>query len=125
MSLISVRNLSAPLRSKMQIGGLIIAALLVLVIRLGASGSSDGLSRDEILRDADDEAVRRAQLTELLNDSRSPEERPAPSKRQPAGSDDVLEGLVDGRFDKQLKQKREEDTSGNSFEDIRRSLGIE
>lgn len=122
MSLISVRNLSAPLRSKMQVGGLIIAALLVLVIRLGASGSSEGLSHDDL---AEDEAMRRAQLTELLNDERAPEERRVPSKRQAAGSDDVLEGLVDGRFDKQLKHKREEDTSGNSFEDIRRSLGIE
>lgn len=126
MSLISFRNLTAPFRSKIQLGGLIIAALLVLVIRLGASGTS-GNQAPEMpqanLSDAEDEALRRSQLTELLEEPDQPR-RPA-GKRKQAGSDDVLDELVDGRFDKQLRQKRQEDTSGNSFEDIRRSLGIE
>ena len=126
MSLISFRNLSAPFRSKIQLGGLIIAALLVLVIRLGASGSSGSQTLDTqqgSLNDAEDEALRRSQLTELLEESNQPR-RPL-GKRQQGGSDDVLDELVDGRFDKQQRRKREEEKSGNSFEDIRRSLGIE
>jgi hypothetical protein len=127
MSLISFRNLTAPFRSKIQLGGLIIAALLVLVIRLGASGPSSNQSSDVqrgVSNDAEDEAIRRAQLTELLEEPEQPR-RPV-GKRQQAGADDLLDELVDGRFDKQQqRQKRQADTSGNSFEDIRRSLGIE
>ncbi len=126
MSLISFRNLTAPFRSKIQLGGLIIAALLVLVIRLGATGSSGSQTLDPQqgnLSDVEDEALRRSQLTELLEESNQPR-RPL-GKRQQGGTDDVLDELVDGRFDKQQRRKREEEKSGNSFEDIRRSLGIE
>jgi hypothetical protein len=128
MSLISFRNLSAPFRSKIQIGGLIIAALLVLVIRLGASGSSGGqvsASPENQLSDAEDEQLRRSQLTELLMDDPPSEPRRVAGKRQAAESDEVLDELVDGRFDKQQRKKKAEEASGNSFEDIRRSLGIE
>jgi hypothetical protein len=82
MSLISFRNLSAPFRSKIQIGGLIIAALLVLVIRLGGSGYSGSqgpASPENVLSDAEDENLRRSQLTELLRDDPPPQPRRAPA----------------------------------------------
>jgi hypothetical protein len=121
MSLINLRNLSAPLRSKIQIGGLIIVALLVLVIRYGANSGGAG------------PAVDRSPSRALLDDGKSQDElldlldEPAVARR-PAGAerdDSMVDELVDGRFDRQQKQKRQEGDKNESFQDIRRSLGLE
>jgi hypothetical protein len=82
-------------------------------------------SPDNQLTDAEDEQLRRSQLTELLRDDSPAEPRRPAARRQAAESDEVLDELVDGRFDKQQRKKKAEEASGNSFEDIRRSLGIE
>jgi hypothetical protein len=119
MSLLNIRNLSAPIRSKIQLGGLIIAALLVLAIRLGGGSSSgvrqsaDGVSNDE-------RAAQRARIVEFLNDTEETDRQPAAQK-----GDGLLDELVDGSFDKRQKQKRQEDAKSQSFDEIRRSLGLE
>jgi hypothetical protein len=126
MSLISLRNFTAPLRSKFQIGGLIIGALLVLVIRLAGGGtySGDGTPQDFADRQELDqnEVSRRNELNEILRESLPA--RRAPAKRA-AAPDDILDGLVGENANVRQKPQRGQDPSGNSFDDIRRSLGIE
>jgi hypothetical protein len=121
MSLINVRNLSAPIRSKVQIGGLIIVALLVLVIRYGTSSGGSRSSLDRIPSGAlVEDGPSRDELLDLLDE-------PAASRRPsgPARDDSMVDELVDGRFDRQQKQKRQEADKNESFQDIRRSLGLE
>lgn len=119
MSLLNVRNLSAPIRSKIQLGGLIIAALLVLVIRLGGSGSSDSRqSVDDVSSDA--RAAQRARIVEFLNDTDESDRQRSIQK-----GDGLLDELVDGSFEKRQKQRRQEDSKSQSFDEIRRSLGLE
>lgn len=127
MSLISLRNLSAPLRSKVQLGALLIAALLVLAIRLGASGKAGapGSAPDYGSEDAEEEAIRRSQLTELLQKPTGDARSGSTSKRGSRSNDDVLDSLVDGRFDKELRDQQEQERKNESFEDIRKSLGLE
>jgi hypothetical protein len=120
MSLINVRNLSAPIRSKVQIGGLIIVALLVLVIRYGShSGDAPrGGSRAPI--DDSEDAQRQKELLDLLDDS-SPARRPGGADTDDAMVDD----LVSGRFAAEQAKKRQEAPKNDSFNDIRKSLGLE
>lgn len=128
MSLISIRNLTAPIRSKVQLGALLIAALLVLVIRLGGSSGAPAASKQQGYggADSEEEAVRRAQIADLLNDNPNVPPPKAPAGKQgKQARDDVLDGLVDGRFDRKLKEQNEQVPKNESFEDIRRSLGLE
>jgi hypothetical protein len=116
------------MRSKFQVGGLIIVALLVLVIRLaggGADPSDRQMAGSNGAGEIDQEEVaRRNQLSELLRDSSPPRRKQA--KQPAAQADDILEGLVDGDVEMEPKgARRAPSDSGNSFEDIRRSLGIE
>ena len=126
MSLINIRNLSAPIRSKVQIGGLIIVALLVLVIRYGTSAggfSSTGIRRQDG-KPAAGTVLGGSQSQQDLLDFL--DEAPAP--RKPAGADQddsLVDELVSGRFDRQQKQRQQEQEKNESFQDIRRSLGLE
>jgi hypothetical protein len=52
----------------------------------------------------------------------------SPIPRKPAGSDpddSMVDELVNGRFDRAQKQKQQEQQKNESFQDIRRSLGLE
>ena len=132
MSLINIRNLTAPIRSKVQLSAILIAALLVLVIRLSASGGAaitrqrvDPLGYSNTNDYAEDESARRSQLADLLSDD-SPAAAVKPKPRGLIKSkDDVVESLVDGRFEKEQNQRRQMEDRNESFDDIRKSLGLE
>lgn len=118
MSLISLRNLTAPLRSKAQIVAIVIAGLLVAAVRLmgnGASGDADA-RRDRSDRTVDVEAQDR-NFRELLNNQ--------PKRRRVEPQDDMLNGLVDGSFERERQKQREAEHKSSEFDDIRRSLGLE
>jgi hypothetical protein len=118
MSLLNIRNLSAPIRSKIQIGGLIIAAILVLVIRLG--GGSGGSTRELPEVSNEERSAQRERIVDFLNESDE-----ADRKAAAARGDGLLEDLVDGSFDKRQKRKQKEESKSQSFDEIRRSLGLE
>jgi hypothetical protein len=115
MSLISIRNFAGPLRSKFQMGALAIAILLVLVLRLGVSrtaeradASLEPTSGSEELLDVLDEAA-----------------KPSKARRRAARTQDqVLDNLVAEGFDG-APQDAPEPKKNESFEDIRKSLGLE
>ncbi|MFN5062326.1 MAG: hypothetical protein ACK5GN_05715 [Pseudomonadota bacterium] len=115
MSLISLRNLAGPFKSKFQMGGLAIAIILVLVIRLGLSRNSDraDLREGAPSEDSDD-------LRGVLNDARKTKQRQPPQAR-----DDVLEGLIDQGIEQDAPEEPEKPAKGESFDDIRRSLGLD
>jgi CRP-like cAMP-binding protein len=52
----------------------------------------------------------------------------SPIARKPAGADrddSLVDELVSGKFDRQQRQEKQEDGKNESFQDIRRSLGLE
>jgi len=115
MSLISIRNFAGPLRSKFQMGALAIAILLVLVIRLGISRSADRSGDDTQANSGSDE------LLGVLNEAGKPRK----AGRRAAGTQDqVLDNLVAEGFD-EGQQDLPEREKNESFEDIRKSLGLE
>jgi hypothetical protein len=114
MSLISIRNLAGPFRSKVQMGGLAIIIILVLVIRLGTSRSTDKDPADTIRTGETDE------LLQALNDG----QKSKPGKRSKV-QDDVLEGLVADGFDDNQDAKPTMPAQSESFDDIRKSLGLD
>ena len=126
MSLISGRNFVAPLRSKVQIGILIILALLVAAIRL--SGSSGGAlpsrSGGEAVSQGGGEGdPRDAELVQFLQDMNK--NRKEGAKRAAAASDDELQGLMDGSFERDLQRRQDQEKKSDKFNDIRKSLGLE
>jgi hypothetical protein len=115
MSLISIRNIAGPLKSKFQIGALVIVTVLVLVIRLGASRSS---SRDEV-RAVRQNASAEDLLDTLQDGRRSKSAKPSRTK------DDLLDELVAGGIDENAQPQAEEPEKNESFDEIRKSLGLE
>jgi hypothetical protein len=115
MSLISIRNLAGPLRSKFQISALAIAILLVLVIRLGLSRSAN---RTEV---ASETPLHSADLLGALDRSNKPGKL---GRRASAPQDQVLDSLVAEGFD-DSQQDAPKQQKNESFEDIRKSLGLE
>jgi hypothetical protein len=127
MSLINIRNLALPLQSKVQVGALLIITLLVLVIRLGI-GSVEGVAPTRGGREApavlspEDARDQDQALLDLLNESRP---NAAKKRQEQAPADEVLDGLVDGSFDREAKQERQRrERGGESFDDIRKTLGL-
>ncbi|MFO0416755.1 MAG: hypothetical protein ACK5Y6_05650 [Pseudomonadota bacterium] len=127
MSLISFRNLALPLQSKVQVGALLIITLLVLVIRLGI-GSVEGVApagggrETPGLLSPEDAREQDQALLDLLNDSRP---KAAKKRQEQPPSDEVLDDLVDGTFDREAKQERQRrERGGESFDDIRKTLGL-
>ncbi|MEY4701517.1 MAG: hypothetical protein RL326_1704 [Pseudomonadota bacterium] len=123
MSLISFRNVTAPLRSKFQIGTLVILALLVAAIRYGASDRS-GKSVDYPGSATADKAVdieaHREEIVDFLDATEKQLKRKGP---KPADSE--LQGLVDGSYERSVRRKQNEEQPSGKFEDIRKSLGLE
>jgi hypothetical protein len=114
MSLISIRNFAGPFRSKLQMGGLAIVILLVLVIRLGTARTNDReVAVDTQGRDSDE-------LLEVLNETR----RSKPSRAEKP-KDDLLDGLVAEGLEEQPVKNGGQPAKNESFDDIRRSLGLE
>ncbi len=124
MSLISLRNFSAPLRSKVQIGILVTLALVVAAIRFGASAGpgmhvepSRG-SREEPAMDPRD-----AELVDFLKGVNKG--RDAAAKRAAGADDEELQDLMDGSFERDLQRRQNQDQKTGKFNDIRKSLGLE
>jgi hypothetical protein len=124
MSLISLRNFSAPLRSKVQIGILVTLALVVAAIRFGASAgsvvpsdSSRGVREEPVVDPRD------AELVEFLKGVNKG--RDAEAKRAAGAGDDELQGLMDGSFERDLQRKQNQGQNSGKFNDIRKSLGLE
>lgn len=124
MSLISFRNVVMPLQSKFQMGALLIATLLVLVIRFGIGATTNepqsfGASHSAREQLSEEQA---GQLLDLI-DSDKPSRRANSTKPT---QDGMLRELVDGRFDRESKERRfERERGSESFGDIRKSLGLE
>jgi hypothetical protein len=123
MSLISFRNLTAPLRSKFQIGALVIIALLVAVVRYGAADRTarvgSGRAPAGVEQSVDLEA-HREEIIDFLDETEKHLKR---NGSKPADSE--LEGLVDGSYEKSVRRKQNEAQTNGKFEDIRKSLGLE
>lgn len=120
MSLINLRHLSAPLRSKFQIGAIVILGLLVLMIRW-SSGShfhAPKTSRAEAEKETQQKNVIIELLQEAGEDSRGIKESDA---------DPFLDDLVSGNFDRRTRSKSVQDSSNEqgAFRDIRKSLGLQ
>lgn len=114
MSLISIRNLAGPFRSKVQMGGLAIVVILVLVIRLGTSRSADTKVS---------ETGRAAETSELLQ-ALTGTDRPKPARRTKV-KDDLLEGLVADGLNQEQGDRPSMPSQNESFDDIRKSLGLD
>lgn len=126
MSLISFRNLTYPLRSKFQIGALVILALLVAAVRYGASSRperggrpSDGGPGRNAESPIDLEA-HREEIIDFLDETNKRLKRNSPKR-----ADSELEGLVDGSYDREVRREREAQQPNEKFQDIRKSLGLE
>lgn len=120
MSLINLRHLSAPLRSKFQIGAIVIFGLLVLIIRWG-SGSNSGISNTN-RPTMGQNALQKKAIIELLQE---PSEEDSITSE--AGSDPFLDDLVSGNFDQRTRSgsRREGSPGKGAFQDIRKSLGLQ
>lgn len=126
MSLISARNFSAPLQSKVQIGILVILALLVAAIRMSGSsgrGVNSRSERDLAPQAEGDSDPRDAELVQFLQDMNK--NRKDAAKRANVESDQELQGLMDGSFERDLQKKRDQQQKSGKFDDIRKSLGLE
>lgn len=126
MSLISFRNLTYPLRSKFQIGALVILALLVAAVRYGASSRLDrgarpigGKSGQNTETSIDLEA-HRGEIIDFLDETNKRLKRNSPKT-----ADSELQGLVDGSYDRDVRREREAQQPNEKFQDIRKSLGLE
>jgi len=119
MSLISPRNFVGPLRSKFQIGTLIIVVVLVLVIRLGTSHSGDASSAAKL------PSTGRSGGSRDLSDMLDRAEQPPREQKNGRAKDDILDGLVADGFNQPPSQPESQATKSQSFEDIRKSLGLE
>ena len=113
MSLISVRNLFGPYRNKVQMGALIIAVILVLAIRMGTSQSY--FKSTSTKDDTNDE------LTGVLGKAR----RDSQSARPSRSTDDVLDELINEKADADSAVEHDSRDKSESFQDIRKSLGLE
>jgi hypothetical protein len=113
MSLISIRNFFGPYKNKVQMGGLIIAVILVLVIRMGTSKNST--------KDVDVQESGNENLLGVLNKTRRDDSSARPSRT----TDDVLDELMDEKFDDRPSKQAANDNKNESFQDIRKSLGLE
>lgn len=113
MSLISVRNLFGPYRNKVQMGALIIAVVLVLAIRMGTSKSY--IKPHTTKEDANQE------LLGVLGKSR----RDAKSARTARSTDEVLDQLINERAEEASAEESNNRNKAESFQDIRKSLGLE
>jgi hypothetical protein len=123
MSLISFRNLTAPLRSRFQIGTLVILALLVAAIRYGASDRSTkgGAERGAAVADKGvDLETHREEIIDFLAQTEKQLKR---NGSKPTDSE--LQGLVDGSYERSVRRKQDEEQRNGKFEDIRKSLGLE
>jgi hypothetical protein len=126
MSLISARNFSAPLQSKVQIGILVILALLVAAIRMsGSSGPSMSVpaERDTAPQAGGVADPRDEELVEFLQGMNK--NRKDAAKRAGSPSDEELQGLMDGSFERDLQRKQDQQQKSGKFDDIRKSLGLE
>ena len=116
MSLISVRNLFGPYRNKVQMGALIIAVILVLAIRMGSSRSS---LKHAPAREV--ESGEREDLLGVLGKAR----KDAASARGSRSTDEVLDDLINEKADDGPSEQPQRQDKSESFEDIRKSLGLE
>jgi hypothetical protein len=96
-------------------GALAIAVLLVLVIRLGVSRSADKANKDLELSEESNE------LLNVLNQAGKP--RPS-SRSLKKEQDRVLDNLVAEGFEEESNGPPEP-SKNESFDDIRKSLGLE
>jgi len=121
MSLISLKNFAGPLRSKLQMGALAIVIILVLVLRIGTSRTSDGeRTPARSINNAADAGSN--ELLKVLDEAQGP----AKSRPSARPKDALLEGLVEEGLDSDVQEKRAEPEAKNeAFEDIRKSLGLE
>lgn len=120
MSLINLRHLSAPLRSKFQIGAIVILGLLVLMIRW-SSGSNFRTPNTSRLKPEQGVPPNNA-IVELL---REPSE--STTKINEPSADPFLDDLVSGSFDRRTGATRGQENSPDqgAFRDIRKSLGLQ
>ncbi len=123
MSLISFRNLTAPLRSKFQIGTLVVLALLVAAVRYGASDRSAKAVDYRGSATADKVVDLEAHREEIVDFLDATEKQLKRKGAKPADSE--LQGLVDGSYERSVRRKRNEEQPNGKFEDIRKSLGLE
>lgn len=123
MSLISFRNVTAPLRSKFQIGTLVILALLVAAIRYGASDRSGKGVTDRGAPTQDKAVDLEAHREEIIDFLDETEKHLKRNGSKPA--DNELQGLVDGSYERSVRRKQNEEQRNGKFEDIRKSLGLE
>ena len=124
MSLINIRHLSAPLRSKFQIGAVVILALLVLMIRWSSSGSLENPApyKASVRKERTE---RNQALLNFLKESATS----SPTGAKPSNlehTDPLIDDIVTGQYERRLLAEKERETRSNSdsFSDIRKSLGL-
>lgn len=119
MSLINVRHITAPLRNKVQIGAIVILALVVLMIRWNSTLTNNtSRSTESVPRQ---ERVQRNQaLLGFLEETTT-------EGKKIGSSDSFVDDLVTGEYERQIEaeKQRQESSDSGSFSDIRKSLGLE
>lgn len=125
MSLINIRHLSAPLRSKFQIGAVVILALLVLMIRWSSSGSLENAApyKPSVRKER---AEKNQALLNFLKESTTNSSTETGSSNY-GQTDPLIDDIVTGEYERQLLAEKERETRSNSgsFSDIRKSLGLD
>lgn len=119
MSLINVRHITAPLRNKVQIGAIVILAIIVLMIRWNSTLTSN-TSRSTQSVQKQERAQRNQALLEFLQETTTED-------KKLGSSDPFVDGIVTGEYERRLEaeKQRQKSSDSDSFSDIRKSLGLE
>jgi|GEM_PF-2533050 len=126
MSLISFRNFTSPLRSRFQIGVLVVLALMVAAVRYGSRTEGGKVATPpRFSPPARLEEDQNREIENFLSDSDS-RSRNARQKRQaPPPEVSELESLTNGTFERERKRESDSREKTGKFDDIRKSLGLE
>ena len=125
MSLISFRNFTAPLGSKVQIGALLILAFLAFVVRYGSGGQAEApRSVSQARRVVTQEEM--DLLAVLDNDTQAVAPRRKPiSEPDPFLEDAVAGGGAPARPAAAQPAPSDRRQGGGALDDVRRSMGLE
>lgn len=121
MSLISLRNFTSPLRSRFQIGVLVVLALMVAAVRYGSRTEGGGAATPSRF----EEEAQNREIESFLRDSES-RARDYRQQKQPSQPKvEELEELANGAFERNRKREADSRDKAGKFDDIRKSLGLE
>lgn len=125
MSLISFRNLIAPLGSKVQIGALLVLAFLAFVVRYQSGGAADTpASSSRARRVITQEEVDLLAAMDDGSQGASPRRKPAPDQ-DPFLEDAIAGNGAAGQPGAAQPPPTDRRPGGSSLNDIRRTMGLE